>query len=250
MKTSAGEIVSKECKTCGEIKDLSEFNRQKGGVGGKRSRCRKCTNEYLKEDRKKNPLKYNSKHRIEYRKKYFETYYAENSTTIKNRSRVFYYSHRNDKDFIKKRADNKKRWARENPEMITLQNHRRMARKRNLPNDFTESDMQETLKKFEGKCALTGEECDIHWDHVIPLSTGHGGTVSWNMLPIKSSLNVSKGDRHIIEWFEDNKNVYNLSETRLRESFEYLANLKGVSVESYIKYIDWCFENKKEGIYE
>lgn len=230
------------------MKDISAYSKQKGGLGGRRARCRKCINTGVKEDRKKNPKKYNSEQRIEYRKEYFTEYYLKHAEVIKDRSAEHYYMRRGNEDFRRRRAENKKEWAQKNPHMITLQNHRRMARKRELPHNFTESDMAKTLERFGGKCALTGMDCELHWDHVIPLTTGHGGTTPWNMLPISATLNVSKGNRHILEWFEDNKRYYNLSETLLYEALDYLSDLKSVTPKELIEHMDWCFENKEEEI--
>lgn len=136
-----------------------------------------------------------------------------------------------------------------NPEYIRDKNvggKRRLARLEILPHDFTEEDKDTLLRKFDGKCALTGKDVPIHFDHVIPVAIGHGGTVKGNMLPIWQRINSSKSDRNIFEWYEENGDRFDVCPKRFEAAIEYLAELNGMSVEEYRDYVNDCHANPND----
>ncbi|MED3182042.1 hypothetical protein P4305_18730 [Bacillus thuringiensis] len=95
-------------------------------------------------------------------------------------------------------------------------------------------------------CALTGDMDDIHLDHFIPLSWGHGGTVIENMIPLNGTLNLSKSDRNPFEWIkrEDIREIVDMA--KWYETIEYLAKLNGMTAKEYEEYVYWCEENKRD----
>jgi 5-methylcytosine-specific restriction endonuclease McrA len=138
----------------------------------------------------------------------------------------------------------KKKWARVNKEKVKLAYHRRLARKKSLPDNLTTEQVTHMLEHFGG-CALTGS-VDLHLDHVIPLAAGRGGTVVENMIPLRSDLNISKNSRNIFEWFNKFKDAHGLKRDKFDELIEYLANLNGMTTEDYRDYVYWCHENPRE----
>jgi hypothetical protein len=114
---------------------------------------------------------------------------------------------------------------------------RRRARERSLPDTFTLTQLNETLAQFNGGCALTGDSFAIHWDHVIPLATGHGGTIYGNMIPLRADLNVSKSDANIFEWFKTNKQRFELSQERFDALIRWLAQVNEMSTSEYRDYV-------------
>jgi hypothetical protein len=132
---------------------------------------------------------------------------------------------------------------RDNPDKNILRQHRRRARKLYLKNDFTNEQMSKTYNYFGG-CALTGSS-EIDWDHVIPLATGFGGTTYGNMLPLRCDLNKSKSDANIFEWFERNKERFNLSQSKFDRLIEWLAEVNGMTTDEYSNFVNGCFENKR-----
>lgn len=95
---------------------------------------------------------------------------------------------------------------------------RRRARKRGLPDTFSDSDRQRCLEYWDYTCCVCGRR-EGFWhtlakDHWIPLTDpqpDNPGTVSWNIVPmchaIKGSngqgdCNHSKFNRHPSEWLE------------------------------------------------
>lgn len=134
-------------------------------------------------------------------------------------------------------------WRRENSDVVRGAYHRRRARLKKLPNEFTPEEQREVLSNFSYKCAITGEGWS--WDHAIPIATGHGGTVVGNMIPLRSDLNISKNDRNIFEWFSDNKDRLNLSQTKFDALIEYLAKTNDMTTKEYREYAYECHANPR-----
>jgi len=137
-------------------------------------------------------------------------------------------------------------WYQANPEKLILKTQKRRARKRSLPNDLTIDQQSKILSTFNGGCALTRDITDIHWDHVIPLSTGHGGTSYRNMIPLYGRLNESKQGSNIFEWFTANREHFNLEQARFDALIEYLAEINEMTVDEYRQFVYWCHENPRE----
>jgi hypothetical protein len=110
-----------------------------------------------------------------------------------------------------------------------------------LEDNLTSEQRKEILDFFKG-CALT-ESSEFHWDHVVPISTGHGGTTYGNMIPLKEFFNISKKDRNIFEWFETNRQRFNLSQEKFDTLISWLADANEVSVDDYRDYVYWCHAN-------
>jgi hypothetical protein len=209
-------VLGKDCCTCRKWLPLGKFADRAKGTGGKRSDCVEC-------ERTRN-LEYFREHREEYRQYQIE-YNKENREKMNEKLR---------------------RWYRNNPDKVAANNHRRRARKLSLPDDFTTEDMRRIYDIFGG-CALTGSD-DVQWDHVIPLSTGYGGTTSYNMIPLRADLNPSKSDANIFEWFARNKERFDICKNKFDNLIDYLAIKNGMSVDDYRSFVYECFENKREVI--
>ncbi|MGR5960988.1 hypothetical protein ACT7DM_28595 [Bacillus cereus] len=166
----------------------------------------------------------------------WKEYYQENKEHLNKNGRIRYYANWD------KMRDKNKQWFRDNPEQAQVIRMRRRTREYLLPDDITYEEVEE-VKLFFGGCALTGEKEDIHLDHVIPLATGRIGAVRGNIIPLKSSLNESKRDKNIFEWFEQNKEYWGLSQEKFDKLIDYLATQNEMSVEKYREYVYWCHEN-------
>jgi hypothetical protein len=251
-----GVIIAKSCAKCNEVKTLDNYTKHKSGLGGRESSCKSCKAGYYTENKADYTSRYESnKERLnEMMRKYYEDnkenlaeykrgYYADNKDAISE----YYREYRKDKkEYLTELSRN---WRRNNPEKATLIIERRRARKKALPDDFTEEQMTETLNFFGG-CALTGETDSLHWDHVIPLATNIGGTTFGNMIPLRSDLNTSKSDANIFEWFERNKERFNLSQTNFDRLVERLAEVNGMTAAEYRDFVYECFNTIKEAVGE
>jgi len=210
-----------------------------------KERVREAHRTWMRKKRKEDPefqLKCIEMQRMHYHKnkeKYaqrYKVYYEENQEYHRERRRKHYFE-----NWEKSREKNKQ-WFRDNPEQAQVIRMRRRTREYLLPDDITYDEVEE-IKKFFGGCALTGETKDIHLDHVIPLATGRIGAVRGNIIPLKSSLNESKRDKNIFEWFEQNKEYWGLSQEKFDKLIDYLATQNEMSVEKYREFVYWCHEN-------
>jgi hypothetical protein len=211
-QNSHGEIVAKVCSKCDELKPLNEYSKDKNGVGTRKSSCKACSAIYHKNYINVNKQKESERKRI----------YREN-----NKEKV---------------SDYYRSWRKSNSDRVTANTQRRRARKYSLPDTFTKDELNSTLNYFGG-CALTGDYLDFQWDHVIPLNTGHEGTVKGNMIPLRSDLNQSKSDSNIFEWFALNKERFGLEQDKLNSLVDYLAKQNKMTSEEYQQHVYNCHNN-------
>ena len=86
--------------------------------------------------------------------------------------------------------------------------------------------LYDTLEQFKYKCPysdtlLIGGETKIHLDHIIPVTLG-GPTDDWNIIPVCDSCNISKSNRHLLDWWERNRGKN--EEFKLVRIFEYMTS--------------------------
>lgn len=200
----------RQCGKCREIKHMSAFHKDRRRASGVRSSCKECVSM----DNKRKVRDPNYDHLTPKRE----------------------YRRRN----VDKIREIRKRYRQRTKKEHALHEAQRRARKKALPDNFTADDLQELLYVFNGKCVITGTEYE-HMDHFIPLSTGFGGTVVGNMIPMSSAMNLSKGDRNPFIWAEtlsiEEKAGFDLA-------VKYLAQENGMTVEAYTEYVNSCFVNE------
>ncbi len=119
----------------------------------------------------------------------------------------------------------------------------RIKREKALINDLSTSDKVLISGRFGERCALTGKAVPIQFDHVIPVSSGHGGTTLSNMLPIWQRINSSKGAKNIFEWYEENGDRFEVLPELFDQAIEYLADLNEMTAEEYRDYVYECHAN-------
>lgn len=232
------EVVARNCTKCKRITMRDYMTRHAGKYGGLGRFCLECNKEAPKR------WKDGNKDRVaETSKKYRENNKARISETTQkyrevNRVRITQNNRRHRLKYERKLYKN-------NPEIKLIRQQRRRARERALPDDLTAEQLTEINATFYNTCALSGEPMDLHLDHVIPLSTGHGGTTYGNMIPLSAELNLSKHAQHIIEWFQLNRERFNLSQRKFDELITYLAEANEMTTDEYRAYVDWCFDNPR-----
>lgn len=223
-----GEVIARTCATCKVIKNRVDFNLDKSRFGGIASSCKKCKAEYFLRFYK------NNKDRVlEHGRKYRE------NNPIKTTERHFKYSQEN----REKISYRERMYRNSNIELSRIKLLRKRARRVALPNTLTVEQYESTLLRFNNSCALSGRKEDIHADHVIPISIGHGGTIHGNIIPLNSSINISKSNHNVFEWFDTNKERLKLTQSKFDAMIEYLAEVNGVSVADYRDHVYWCHDN-------
>ena len=230
----------KRCGKCGVEKPLAEFSKGNHKKDGLQYQCKECNRKYYAENRE---------HKTEYRREYYAEnrereaermrgYYAENRERIAEWGRRYNAENREHKAAYRRewRAENREReaemgrkwyaenkerhaermreWRAENGEIVRVAGHRRRARERELPCDWTKADMTHALRIFDNKCAACGTGLlleAVHWDHVIPVSDprpDNPGTVPGNMVPMCDRCNQSKHTADYRTWFK--RHGYNI----------------------------------------
>lgn len=222
IEVDGESIEAKDCGKCGEVKPLSEFpvlnNINRKGVGGRYSTCSECEFKY-RQDLYKCPKRL--KRRARTRREFESTYH--------DRRKELYRIN------IEKERQRSK-----------LKDAKRFALERKLPGNLTDEQYERTLKEFNQSCAISGETEDITIDHFIPLWTGHGGTHIGNVYPLSASLNYSKQNRNPFEWIKGEHIQRTTIKGAWDELITFLARMNSVSVETFEKYVNWCFENTRE----
>lgn len=251
------EVQGKSCKICSEWKPLSSFHKSKSYTCGHITRCKECVSKDRKE--------YCRKHKAdirEYNKRYYEQnkesviarvkcYEENNQEKLKEYRRKRYMSDR--EKFLQKAKEHAKQnqiklkayskaYFKNNKIRYRLYDHRARSRKEELPSTLTLDETNKIFEYFEHSCALTGSKEDVHLDHVIPISIGHGGTTVKNIIPLHSTLNLSKFNNNIFEWFKSNSERFNLSQDKFDSLITYLADLNEMTSGEYEDYVYKCFE--------
>lgn len=245
-------ILMKECTKCKKIKPLdTEYDDYKNTSYGKYPSCRDCRKEHYhaNQDTVQKYRRENRDKLIAKSKKYRE----ENKDKVKQTNAAYKEAHKqeisdNRKKYYRENKErlldySKQRWSsyyyEENKESLKLNNQKRRALLRELPNDISEEEVQEILTRFNNKCALS-DSTEYHLDHFIALSTGHVGTVKQNMIPLSPSLNKSKHARNPFEWVKSRDDI---NEEKFNQVVKYLANLNCLSVQEFTDFVYKCYEN-------
>lgn len=144
-----------------------------------------------------------------------------------------------------KRTAERLKGDEEHKKKIKVWQMNRRAMKALLPDTLTVNQIEAAMSFFNGGCALTNQADDLHLDHVIPLSIGRGGTTFENIIPLSGTLNISKHDGNLFEWFKSNRQRFNLSQKKFDKLIDYLANLNDMTIDEYRDYVYWCHANPR-----
>lgn len=107
-----------------------------------------------------------------------------------------------------------------------------------MPDTLTEDEIRIIVSHFDNRCSICGGGYE-HLDHFIPVSSGHGGTIKENMVPMCARCNTSKNGRNPFEWA---KTLTQKDRERFDSLVEYLTELNGIAaVEDYEAHVYQCF---------
>ena len=215
----------KKCSKCGELKPLSDFDRDKSKKSGYKSQCKLCIKnnpekqKYLKEYRDSHKDYFKEKH-AEYRERNREKlkeksreYYRANPEKVKkyyivNRDRILKYSH----DYKQSERGKATIKARQQTEKYKgYKTYDRMRRRNKCLNGDKDITLEKLYERSGGICALCGELCDYEnyeiengfiivgdtypsIDHIKPISKG--GSHTWDNVQLAHKLcNCAKADK-------------------------------------------------------
>ena len=172
--------VIKICTKCNKILIANNlnFHKQKGGLYGLNSICKKCRN-------KKRKNRYNI-----------------NKETILKKQKQYNEKHKKE---ISKRN---KEYRKNNPQVDFNAHNKRRQLKENQGRGITKEQWKEMMDFFEWKCAYSGEyiggdknKNTRSIDHIVALDN-NGLNEPWNCVPMVKSYNSSKKDKDMKEWYQ------------------------------------------------
>jgi hypothetical protein len=216
----------RRCTMCHEVKLATReyFYGDSRALDGLQPTCKACwrvkDRRYLeahKESVRQRQHQYYLIHR-DHVLKQVRTYCQNNQLVIRQRNLERYYKNH---EAAKARHRN---WKKSNPHMVKISNQRREARKRGLPDTFTESEYHRMMAYWNRGCAVTGETNNLQIDHWIPLKSDIcPGTVATNLIPLTGRLNMSKRDSDPKQWLIKVFGVEaaDVIEQRIQQYFEW-----------------------------
>ena len=182
----------KQCKVCGEIKELSEFRVDKTVSSGHRSVCRICKRILDKEYRKNN-IEHTRKMDRRYRKSHPEkmreiSQRRRNKNIERERERIKKWR----REHSDRQHSSEKNWRKNNPDKLREKYANRRARLRGSFGIVKMSDFVDLCNKYNNKCLCCGNTGKLTMDHVIPLILGGNNTIE-NIQPLCGNCNSKKG---------------------------------------------------------
>lgn len=227
----------KKCNKCGEwlVASSVNFHKDKKGKYGLNANCKecrkKCNKEYYEENKEaiaEQHKKYREENKdfyAEYHKKWYEEnkeamseyhkkYREENKEAKAERDKKYYEEN---KETI---AKQRKEYRKQNKETIAKRNkkyrntpqgkiaqfnghNRRRAKEQNQGSGVTKEQWLEMMSFFNWECAYSGKTLTKETrsiDHIEPLNNS-GENEIWNCVPMDRSLNSSKCDKEMLEWY-------------------------------------------------
>lgn len=232
-------FLRKKCSKCGRVKNLKCFGKRSCSSTGFRSSCKECDKSYSLVTRNKR-IAYERVWREKNREKVREAcrkYESSNRDKRRQKNRDYHY---NNRESISSR---KKVYVAKNLIYYRLRAQGRRTMRSALPDRCTHRAGVDKL--FLSVCSISKCRQDVHIDHFIPITWGHGGSYIGNIAPIRRNLNLSKNNRHPYEWFDANKDRFNLSESAWNELTATLASQNGLTPSEFRAFVDWCYANKR-----
>jgi hypothetical protein len=225
----------KTCYHCKQQKPLSEFYKQSHSKDGVAGTCRLCVSlrkghrgqriqrqvpegmKYCPKCENTLPATTEYFHKSSYKKDGLNshcktcrtTHYYDNHEEIRAKNRVATLDWRM-RNLERSRKTSRDRF-KNHPEITRIANHKRIARKKSKPFNFTKNDWQRALDYFNHRCAVCGRQFNDLFgerkaaaDHWIPLANSNcPGTVPTNIVPLCHGIdgcNSSKNRTLPMDW--------------------------------------------------
>ena len=224
--------VMKRCTKCGRwlVASTVNFYKNKGCKYGVESYCKECKKSYDKQWQQTNKDR-KAKNNKQWHDKYGKQYYEAHKDEITERQKRYYQDNKD------KRREHNKRWYESNKEkkyeynkqyrqspqgqVVAFNNRqRRRIKEEQQGIGITKDQWLECMSFFDFRCAYSGKRLTKKTrsiDHIVPINSG-GDNMIWNMIPMTRSLNSSKQDKDMLEWYRE-QDFY--SEARLEKIYKW-----------------------------
>lgn len=208
----------KKCSKCGEVKDLSNFSRNKARYDGFQNNCKECNKlerikrseehkNYMREYYKENKETLAEKYK-ESRSKYGKQYREKNKDQLSQKRKEKYKKDKerllqNNKEYRslnKDRLDEyRRKYMKENKEILAALSAKRRSYKLNATPPWLSSEDLDKIKILYRTAKILQEIHGIkfHVDHIIPLKGENvcGLHVPWNLQILTAEDNMKKGNK-------------------------------------------------------
>lgn len=167
-----GQLFERRCKTCGEVKPVSDFSLEPRVASGITARCKQCIPDAAREQRNADPVimdKQRQANRTWRQKNIDKMQAARRSWSVRNPN-----------------------YRKQNREAYNNREANRRALARNATGSFTLEEWDELCAKYNFVCLRCKKSGELTRDHVIPLSKGGGNDIS-NIQPLCGRCNSIKG---------------------------------------------------------
>lgn len=192
----------KICSKCNKKlkENLDNFYPNKDGKNGLHSVCKKCHKDlsqiYYYEHKKEASI-------------VSKKYYLLHKNKILEKQKDYYYNRGGKKIYKLYSEINKEKlklywqkYRKDNKEHRKILAHKRNAKIKQLPNNFTKNDWEFCKSYFDYKCAYCGKDRNLTQDHFIPLNLG-GGYIKENIIAVCINCNSSKKRQNFFIWYKE-----------------------------------------------
>ena len=175
----------KECSSCKQTFELSNFYKKSSSKDNLTSRCKSCIRVKQKEYYENNKRKILDKN-MEYRKEHWNDFLRYER---KRRSRN-----------IEKIREQGRDWNKRNPDIVNAATARRRAKKKQCDIFRGNREIRRQIQYFYTEAERLKKETGISYevDHIVPLQGDNvsGLHVPWNLQIITLEENRKKGNKH------------------------------------------------------
>lgn len=192
----------KVCFKCGRELPVEQFSKNKTRKDGLDTKCKECAKQYMQqyyEENKEKIIQHNTQYQQEHKEK-LKQYYEKNKEHLLQYQQQYYEENKDD------RLQYQRQYIQTPQGQIVLFNNNNKRRKREQEQGagINKEQWLEMMQFFDFKCAYSGKSLGAKnnrsIDHIIPIVKG-GEHEVWNCVPMDRSLNTSKHDKDIMEWY-------------------------------------------------
>jgi 5-methylcytosine-specific restriction endonuclease McrA len=202
------DIQSKNCKSCGAAKPITEYHRDRAQKDGRCHVCKDCNKAKATEWYRENPDKGKDTRRHNYlqnkqrRKEKQREYRLANKAKLQAAKKAWCEANR------EKKRELDLTWQRENRQKVLVyrkvSEHKRRAQKLKSGGSYTACEINKLMHKQRARCACckTSIAAIYEIDHIMPLSKGGSNDIV-NIQLLCPPCNRRKSAKHPIQFMQE-----------------------------------------------
>lgn len=236
-----------DCKMCEAASALKWYhnNKERAAETGKlyrennREKLRESYKIYNKENKEKRAEWYKQNRKeIDTRRFEYKKQWEKNSKRRKLQKKRWNNEHKEKiSGYAKKYRDKNKekllelrrQWGKLNRDKLNINEHRRNAKRKVLPNTLSSEQWEACKLFFDNKCAYCGMESHLEQDHFMPISR-EGEYTHNNIIPSCKTCNCSKGNRLFKDWYRKQIFYNKQREQKILRYLNYKNDIQQLSI--------------------